>query len=608
MNFPDSPVLDQLYTFNGTTYKWNGVAWPIDTSSTASLNAPIIWTTSGLAAPTFTTRSGGSKLVLYPAIGASSADYALGMETNAMWFSTATTSTSFKWYGGTAVAATLTGAGVFTATGDVNGQTLTSRTTVTVGAVTNSSANIELGYTGGSATTPYIDFHSGATAIDYDARIIASGGTGSLAGGSLSVQAATINLQGATVTNYLTMQSNAPNLVWFDTDEPANEKVWDQVSSSSTMLYRCVNDAYSLASNWMAVTRTAHVPTGVSLYPTTYVGLASANYLVLAGAPTTGVPTLYGVGTDTNVSLNLATQGTGIVLANGRPVEAWLDVLVSGTLHNATDHHRVFLNSVSSRQTMVKWSEDQTNAYWTATNLNTRVAYPGIWFDSTVTGTKIFENATNSTHSISDTSGGVAFTAGSTVTLMAFVVGAERNFCRLRVVNGANEFGSYFNVTAGAGTLNNSYTAGTGAVTDRGIINCNNNNVYLVWITGTCSGAYTTASFFFDMCSAANTPSYAGTTTNGILVGGMCATTGTRGAYIKSTDSYATAGSCVMLPANVTTATVVEVYNDNGRFDNQVDLAGQPLMTSHEATLVLNIPQFDRAQFFCANGRWRIYQ
>ena len=44
---------------------------------------------------------------------------------------------------------------------------------------------IELGSIGG-ASNPYIDFHSGATATDYDARIQAFGGTGSSQGGSVS--------------------------------------------------------------------------------------------------------------------------------------------------------------------------------------------------------------------------------------------------------------------------------------------------------------------------------------------------------------------------------------------------------------------------------------
>ncbi len=55
-------------------------------------------------------------------------------------------------------------------------------------------AGIELGRTDGVASTPFIDFHSGATAVDYDARIVASGGTGVNAGGLLQVLAAAFRL------------------------------------------------------------------------------------------------------------------------------------------------------------------------------------------------------------------------------------------------------------------------------------------------------------------------------------------------------------------------------------------------------------------------------
>ena len=59
-------------------------------------------------------------MVLYPGIGASSSDYAIGIESGGIWFSTPSTSgQQFRWYGGTTVAATLTSAGAFTATNEV---------------------------------------------------------------------------------------------------------------------------------------------------------------------------------------------------------------------------------------------------------------------------------------------------------------------------------------------------------------------------------------------------------------------------------------------------------------------------------------------------------
>lgn len=58
------------------------------------------------------------------------------------------------------------------------------------------TAHIELGGITGAANTPYIDFHSGSTATDFDARIIASGGSGVQAGGRLDINAAVVNSYG----------------------------------------------------------------------------------------------------------------------------------------------------------------------------------------------------------------------------------------------------------------------------------------------------------------------------------------------------------------------------------------------------------------------------
>jgi hypothetical protein len=67
----------------------------------------IQWGTAGTAAPALTTSSAGTKLLLYPAVSGASTDYAIGMEANAMWFGVSTTSTTFKWYGGTTSMMTL---------------------------------------------------------------------------------------------------------------------------------------------------------------------------------------------------------------------------------------------------------------------------------------------------------------------------------------------------------------------------------------------------------------------------------------------------------------------------------------------------------------------
>lgn len=67
------------------------------------------------AAPAFTTRSTGAKIILASAITGSAVDYGVGAEANFTWFSTpqANSTYGFKWYGGTTQVALLQGSGRF---------------------------------------------------------------------------------------------------------------------------------------------------------------------------------------------------------------------------------------------------------------------------------------------------------------------------------------------------------------------------------------------------------------------------------------------------------------------------------------------------------------
>ena len=71
----------------------------------------IQFANAGVAAPSFTTRSIGTKIVLWDGISGSAADYAIGIDGNTQWFSVPTTSQQFKWYAGTTNIATLSGVG-----------------------------------------------------------------------------------------------------------------------------------------------------------------------------------------------------------------------------------------------------------------------------------------------------------------------------------------------------------------------------------------------------------------------------------------------------------------------------------------------------------------
>jgi hypothetical protein len=76
----------------------------------------IDFNNNGIAAPIFTTRSVGTKIVLFTTLSGSNVDYAFGIDNNTLWNSVPSTSQQFKWYAGITTAATLSGIGTFSAT------------------------------------------------------------------------------------------------------------------------------------------------------------------------------------------------------------------------------------------------------------------------------------------------------------------------------------------------------------------------------------------------------------------------------------------------------------------------------------------------------------
>lgn len=105
----------------------------------------IDYSTAGVAAPAFTTRSAGTKIVYYPQVGAAAVDYAVGIEGGTLWHSVPTTAGAFKWYGGTTAAATLSGTGNLTLTGTVDTTGVTFPATQVASAGANTLDDYEEG-------------------------------------------------------------------------------------------------------------------------------------------------------------------------------------------------------------------------------------------------------------------------------------------------------------------------------------------------------------------------------------------------------------------------------------------------------------------------------
>jgi hypothetical protein len=122
-------------TFNGSSLSTTGQVISTQTGSATDgagqfyLNGAtsnrVEFSAVGTGAPAFTTRSAGTKLLLYPALSGSQVDYAMGIDAATLWSSVPVNSSSFyfKWYGGQTLAASLDGAGAFTAIGGISGGT-----------------------------------------------------------------------------------------------------------------------------------------------------------------------------------------------------------------------------------------------------------------------------------------------------------------------------------------------------------------------------------------------------------------------------------------------------------------------------------------------------
>jgi hypothetical protein len=100
------------------------------------------------AAPSFNTRSLGTRVIYSAALTSTQTDYASGAENGVLWNSVPTTTQSFKWYGGITLSAMLSGAGVLTLAGSLTATTLSGTLAVSNLSGVIAMGNIPTGITG----------------------------------------------------------------------------------------------------------------------------------------------------------------------------------------------------------------------------------------------------------------------------------------------------------------------------------------------------------------------------------------------------------------------------------------------------------------------------
>jgi hypothetical protein len=157
-------------------------------------NNRIEFNTSGLAVPNATTRSAGTKIVLYPGVDGTGVDYAIGLDTGVAWFSVHDSAAAFKWYANTTAVATLTGTGNLSATGNITGGNVLGGANVNATTHTGTTVSVSANITGGNLNAAGLSLSSNV--------VSALNVTSNIAGGNITTPgliSATGNITGGNV-------------------------------------------------------------------------------------------------------------------------------------------------------------------------------------------------------------------------------------------------------------------------------------------------------------------------------------------------------------------------------------------------------------------------
>jgi len=212
-------------------------------------------------------------------------------------------------------------------TGNLAALSLTATQNAGVLFLTGLNATIEIGRSG-TSNTPNVNFHSGTIATTYDSRIIASGGSGSDGGGTLTVMSATLALPAITTINGIQAVSTSATQTLTNKTISGSANTFTNIPNSAlvnasttvngqncTLGATCTVSA-AATSITVGTTTIASGTSGYVLYNNggTLGNLANTGTgnNVLATSPTLVTPIL---GTPTSVTLTNATGlpvGTGI--------------------------------------------------------------------------------------------------------------------------------------------------------------------------------------------------------------------------------------------------------------------------------------------------------
>ncbi len=333
------------WVLNANSGNYTGQVTITDTWDTADgagavyLNAAtgnrIEWNTNGVAAPAATTRSVGTKLVLYPQVTATSVDYGIGVETGHLWLSASETSGGIKWYANTTQLAVANTTGITVGSG---GLFPTSNTTAaslgsstqrwTLNASTGSFAGAVSGITtlaaGNTTITGFANVSSSVNSASFTVGTSFVANTTAITLGTIGAASngVVINNNLITVGNTSVNTEITPAQIRANQNDTVSAPSYSWSGNTTTGFYRPATDTIGVA---VAGVEELRVNSSILFVNTNIsVGNTTSGYINL-GRPT--------------ASLSMGYQQEKIFTIDGTTYGAYFDTLVNNTAYTASRTH-----------------------------------------------------------------------------------------------------------------------------------------------------------------------------------------------------------------------------------------------------------------------------
>jgi hypothetical protein len=331
---------------------------------------------------------------------------------------------------------------------------------VNIGGGSVGAVGLEIGSTLGSATTPFIDFHSGATAIDFDSRIIASGGTGTNGAGTLTYTAATNTFTGSVNTAFGLALTGTTSPITLNGSVGTSGQVLTSAGAGATPTWTTVSGGGSFTGGTLTSNLTLAAGT-TSLSPLTFQ--SGTNLTTVTAGANEYDGTVFYQTSNTNPGRALATQNY-YYLSNS---QYFVDLSTGGLARSLLGGNTTGI-TLAAGTTYEYEAMFAISAAFVITSQTPTIAIT----NTTVTGspvvvhTTIFETGNNTTGFTNAITLGTTRTTG-TVNLTALTTGNRYYLIRMRGmirITGTGSTKIYPSISASASSGDNGWTVESGAM------------------------------------------------------------------------------------------------------------------------------------------------